>query len=405
MRFDDLISAVGHTPLVRLVLPAAPGVEVYAKLELQNLFAMKDRVARQVVLDAKRAGLLADGAPIIESSSGTMALGLALVGTYLGHAVHIVTDPRIDPITSTKLQALGCAVHVVERMTSGGWQGARLALLAQLRTELPGAFWPRQYSNPQNPAAYAALAAELHADLDRIDVLVGAVGSGGSLCGTSRALRAEQPAMRTVAVDCVGSVLFGQPDRPERQQSGLGNSLLPDNLDHSLIDEVHWLADTEAFQATRELAREQKIFAGNTSGSVYQVLRHLAEQACPGTRLVGIFPDRGDRYAEGVYNSRQSCFRRARSWFDGERRSTGGPGRRLTGRVGAGWSSWRPTPQAAASRLCTRRADWAWNRSCSPHAPAVTAGCPTPRRGWSRSTPTTRSPCAPRWTLRPPAVC
>lgn len=307
MIFDDLVDAVGHTPVVRLrVAPA--DVTVAAKLELQNLFAMKDRAARRIILEARANGTLAPGAPIIESSSGTMALGLALAGGALGHPVHIVTDPRIDAITLAKLEALGCSVHVVRAMTANGWQSARLERLAGLRQEYPGAFWPRQYSNPQNPLAYAALAEELVADLGGIDVLVGAVGSGGSLCGTARALRRALKAagsagpLRVIGVDAVGSVLFGQPDQPGRRQSGIGNSLIPGNLDYAELDEVHWLNDREAFAATRDLARAEGIFAGNSSGSVYQVLRYLAGTVAPGTRVVGIFPDRGDRYVESIYD-------------------------------------------------------------------------------------------------------
>ncbi|MEV7557454.1 pyridoxal-phosphate dependent enzyme [Streptomyces sp. NPDC089795] len=302
MLFDTVTDAIGGTPLVRLRLGEARGVEVYAKLELQNLFAMKDRVARNILLEARRLGTLKPDAPVIESSSGTMALGVALVGRSLGHEVHIVTDPRIDPVTLAKLRALGCRVHVVEAMTSHGWQSARLERLAELLDELPGAFWPQQYTNPDNPGAYRTLAGELLADLGRFDTLVGAVGSGGSLCGTSRALRESLPALHVVGVDCVGSALFGQPDVPQRLQSGLGNSLLPKNLDRTLIDEVHWLNDHEAFAATWDLAREQQIFGGNTSGSVYRVLTGLADRAEPGTRIVGILPDRGDRYADTVYN-------------------------------------------------------------------------------------------------------
>ncbi|MEU8542179.1 pyridoxal-phosphate dependent enzyme [Streptomyces sp. NPDC048717] len=302
MFFDSLHDSIGATPLVRLRLDAAEGVEVCAKLEMYNPFAMKDRVARHMLLEARRLGILKPGAPVIESSSGTMALGIALVGRSLGHPVHIVTDPRIDPLTLAKLRALGCEVHVVARMSSHGWQSARLERLERLRAELPGAYWPRQYSNPDNPGAYRALARELVADLGGVDVLVGSVGSGGSLCGTTRALRRLSPDLYVVGVDCVGSALFGQPDRPERLQSGLGNSLQPDNLDLSVLDEVHWLNDREAFAATRELAREQQIFAGNTSGSVYQVLRHLARTVEPGRRVVGIFPDRGDRYFDTVYS-------------------------------------------------------------------------------------------------------
>ncbi|MDF3299502.1 pyridoxal-phosphate dependent enzyme [Streptomyces tropicalis] len=302
MLYDTLTDAIGRTPLVRLRLGADRGVEVYAKLELQNLFAMKDRVARNIILEARRLGTLRPDAAVVESSSGTMALGVALVGRSLGHEVHIVTDPRIDPVTLAKLRALDCRVHVVGAMTSHGWQSARLERLAELMAELPGAFWPQQYTNPDNPGAYRDLAGELTADLGHIDTLVGAVGSGGSLCGTARALKETLPALHVVGVDCVGSALFGQPDVPQRLQSGLGNSLLPKNLDRTLVDEVHWLNDHEAFAATRDLAREQQIFGGNTSGSVYRVLGDLARRAEPGTRVVGIMPDRGDRYAETVYS-------------------------------------------------------------------------------------------------------
>ncbi|MGM9440225.1 pyridoxal-phosphate dependent enzyme [Streptomyces murinus] len=333
MLFDTLTDAIGGTPLVRLRLGEARGVEVYAKLELQNLFAMKDRVARNIIREARRLGTLRPDAPVVESSSGTMALGVALVGRSLGHEVHIVTDPRIDPVTLAKLRALGCRVHIVEAMTSHGWQSARLERLAELMAELPGAFWPQQYTNPDNPGAYRELAAELLADLGHIDTVVGAVGSGGSLCGTSRALRESLPAVKVVGVDCVGSALFGQPDVPQRLQSGLGNSLLPKNLDRSLIDEVHWLNDHEAFAATRELAREQQIFAGNTSGSVYRVLGDLAERAEPGSRIVGIMPDRGDRYADTVYSDEHWDSHRLR-----ELPAPGGPSVIPVGQTALSWS-------------------------------------------------------------------
>jgi cysteine synthase A len=301
MRFSSAVDAIGHTPLVRLRLGRGAAVNAYAKLEMQNLYGMKDRVAKQAILNARDTGELAAGGPIVESSSGTMALGVALVGTTLGHPVHIVTDPRIDPITMAKLQALGARVHVVSRMGAHGWQSSRLQRLAELMAEMPGSFCPRQYSNPQNPAAYHALAEELLADLGHIDVLVATVGSGGSLCGTARALRYHLPDLRVIGIDCVGSVLFNQSDRPQRLQSGLGNSLVPANLDLSQIDEVHWLNDREAFHAADRLAAEQALFGGNTSGSAYRVLKHVAERGDHGN-LVAIFPDRGDRYHATVFN-------------------------------------------------------------------------------------------------------
>jgi cysteine synthase A len=298
----DIVQTIGRTPLVRLRgVNSAPGV-LFGKLELLNPFGMKDRAARRIILDARRRGELREGAPIVESSSGTMALGVALVGRALGHPVHIVTDPRIDAITLAKLTALGCVVHVVERMTDQGWQSARLERLAMLLSELPGAYWTRQYENLGNPQGYAELADELIEQLDCVDVLVGPVGSGGSLCGTARQLRARGMRVRVVGVDAVGSVIFGQPDQPARLQSGLGNSLMPPNVDFAAIDEVHWLSDAEAFQATHELARHEQIFAGNSSGSAYLVARWLTRDAPPGTRVVALLPDRGDRYAGTLYN-------------------------------------------------------------------------------------------------------
>ncbi|NTU33253.1 cysteine synthase family protein [Brevibacillus sp. HB1.1] len=302
MRYEQLADTIGDTPLVKLRLDEGAIGSVYAKLELMNPFGMKDRVAKQSVLAAIQSGELQAGMPIIESSSGTLACGLALVGRQLGHDVHIVTDPRIDPITYAKLTSLGCHVHVVSQMGKQGWQSARLERLQELMREYPGAFWPRQYDNPENPRAYAALASELMQDLERIDVLVGAVGSGGSLSGTARELKRHYKELRVVAVDAAGSVIFGQPDQPTRLQGGLGNSLVAKNVDFSMIDEVHWLNDAEAFAATLQLARNEHIFAGNSSGSVYAVANWLASQVGSECNIVAILPDRGDRYVDTIYN-------------------------------------------------------------------------------------------------------
>jgi cysteine synthase len=299
---QSILDAVGHTPLVRLCPHNQARGKVFAKLELLNPFGMKDRVAKRIILEAKRTGELQDGIPIIESSSGTMACGVALVGTALGHEVHIVTDPRIDSITLAKLESLGCQVHIVKKMGHQGWQSARLELLHALLHQYPGSFWPRQYENSENPRAYQELAQELLEDLERVDVLVAAVGSGGSLSGTAAELKRFCPALKVIAVDAVGSVIFGQPDNPGRLQSGLGNSLVPANVYHELVDEVHWLNDEEAFAATIKLAREEQIFAGNSSGSVYAVASWVSTQTPSDANIVAIFPDRGDRYASTIYN-------------------------------------------------------------------------------------------------------
>lgn len=303
MRFEKITDSIGHTPLVRLNGSSAARARLYGKLELMNPFGMKDRFALHAVRMAKATGELKDGGVIVESSSGTLALGLALVGRALGHEVHIITDPRIDEITLAKLRTLNAVVHIVQRMNESGWQGARLERLQQVMSQYPGAFWPRQYSNVCNPQAYTALAQELITDVGHVDILVGSVGSGGSLSGTARALKTYNPQLRVVGVDAVGSAIFGQPDTPGRLQSGLGNSLVPPNVDKTIIDEVHWLNDEEAFTATLRLVADEQIFAGNSSGSAYWVARWLSTQAPANATIVTILPDRGDRYYNSIYNA------------------------------------------------------------------------------------------------------
>lgn len=299
---ENIIEAIGNTPLVELRLNQSAVGKVYAKLEMLNPFGMKDRAAKQIIMEAKKNGDLKDGTPIIESSSGTMALGLALVGTYLGHDVHIVTDPRTDKLTIAKLKALGCKIETVHEMSDRGWQSARLDRLDELLRNNPNAFCPHQYENIDNPRAYESLANEVLKELPEINILVASAGSGGSLCGTARALKKNNPNLRVVAVDAVGSVIFNQPDIPDRLQGGHGNSVVPRNVDFSIIDEVHWLNDEECFSATLELAQHEKIFAGNSSAAVYAVSRWISSQVPEGTNILTIFPDRGDRYHHTVYN-------------------------------------------------------------------------------------------------------
>ncbi|MDN4524095.1 cysteine synthase family protein [Fictibacillus fluitans] len=301
--YENMIEMIGNTPLVKLKLDEQSSAGVFAKLEMQNPFGMKDRVAKKAIMKAKESGELREGQPIFESSSGTMACGIALVGTALGHPVHIVTDPRLDSITKAKLHSLGCEVHVVEKMGEQGWQGGRLDLLRELLKSYPDGYWLRQYDNPANPEAYTELAHELIDELGQVDVLVAAVGSGGSISGTARELKRYNPACKVIAVDATGSVIFGQPDRPARLQGGIGNSLVAGNVDFSLIDEVHWLNDHEAFAATINLAKNEKIFAGNSSGSVYAVARWISTQLSQDVKIAAIFPDRGDRYAETIYST------------------------------------------------------------------------------------------------------
>ncbi|OPY71358.1 MAG: putative siderophore biosynthesis protein SbnA [Syntrophorhabdus sp. PtaU1.Bin002] len=304
---SSVLELMRATPLVRLRgrTVSKPVAQLWGKLELAMPGQMKDRVALECITDAEARGNLRPPGLIVESSSGTFAEGLARVGTIKGYRVMIVTDPRLDDTSAAKLRALGAELEVVPADSYepiGGWQAARLRRLREVLQRHPGAFWPRQYDTPSNPAAYTGMADELVDALgDNIIALVAAVGSGGSLCGTAAGIRRRMSRIRIVAVDAVGSVQFNQPNC-KRLQTGHGNSIISENINYEIINEVHWLSDAEAFGGCRELARREGIFAGGSSGAVYIVASWVAEHFEPYQHVVAIFPDRGDRYASTIYS-------------------------------------------------------------------------------------------------------
>jgi S-sulfo-L-cysteine synthase (3-phospho-L-serine-dependent) len=304
-KYTSLLDLMKDSPLVAIPprRTAPEHAQLWAQLELALPGGMKDRPALEIIEQAEAAGLLKPGDTIVESSSGTMAEGLARAGARKGYRVMIVTDPRIDVLTAAKLRALGAELDVVDTYDEvGGWQSSRLRRLHEILASVPGAFWSCQYDNPGNAAAYRQLGRDVADALGpRLAALVATVGSGGSLCGMAEGLRERLPGLRVVAVDAVGSVLFNQPDR-QRLQSGHGNSIIPGNLDHRSIDEVHWLSDGEAFYGCRELARRTGIFAGGSSGAAYVVASWVATRFSADQHVVVIFPDRGDRYCHTIYS-------------------------------------------------------------------------------------------------------
>jgi len=294
---------VGHTPVLWVDEPFAPaGRGFYAKLEGANPGGIKDRPGLHMVREARSRGELAPGAPVVESSSGTLGLGLALAGLTYGHPVTVVTDSGMEPSMVRLLTAVGAQVdQVTTPHPEGGWQQARRERVAQLLDRTPGAYCPDQYHNPDNVAAYRPLAAELIAQLGRIDVLVAAVGTGGHSAGTASVLRECLPDLTLVGVDSVGSTIFGQPAGP-RLMRGLGSSIHPANVDYGAFAEVHWVAPAEAVRACRGLARRHCASGGWSVGAVALVAGWIARTCPVGTRIAAIFPDGPHRYLETVYN-------------------------------------------------------------------------------------------------------
>ncbi|GAA0530786.1 putative cysteine synthase A CysK2 [Saccharopolyspora subtropica] len=298
----DLLGLVCETPLTRISAPLPqPHPGFWAKLECLSAGGMKARAAVSMLTGARRRGELRPGAAVVESTSGTLGIGLAFAGQALGHPVVLVVDSELEPAMRALLRAHGARLEVVdEPHPVGGWQQARLDRVRQLCRELPDAFWPDQYNNPDNPAGYESMGDEIARQIDRVDVLVCSVGSGGHSAGTARAIRRRWPQARLIGVDTIGSTIFGQPARP-RLMRGLGSSIHPRNVAYGQFDEVHWVGPVEAVQACRTLARRAFVTGGWSTGAVALVAAWAA-RVDPGARVVTVFPDGPHRYLGTIFD-------------------------------------------------------------------------------------------------------
>lgn len=297
-----LLGLLGRTPLARVTtdLPC-PHPGFWAKLEGLGAGGMKARAAVAMLLGAEERGELRPGAPVVESTSGTLGIGLAFAGQALGHPVVLVGDTELEPSMRRLLRTYGVRLELVDRPApEGGWQAARLARLRTLLAELPGAYWPDQYNNPDNVAGYASLAAELAAELDHLDVLVCSVGTGGHSAGVIGPLRRHWPGLRLIGVDATGSTIFGQPARP-RLMRGLGSSIHPRNVAYDAFDEVHWVGPAESADACRRLATGNFVSGGWSTGAAALVAAWAA-RVHPGAVVATVFPDGPQRYLGSVYD-------------------------------------------------------------------------------------------------------
>jgi cysteine synthase A len=288
---DSIIDATELPKIVRLRL----------NLHAAAFGLMKLLPARYMIDRAAERGEIEPDTMVLETSSGTLGLGLAMVCRLRGYRLTIVGDPAIDVRLQEHLRRIGAAVEICQRPSDvGGFQRARLDRLARLREDHPKHYVPNQYGNVDNPNSYGVVAELLAETIGHIDYLVGAVGSGGSTVGTSSYLRLMAPGLQLVGVDTPGSVIFGHPDRP-RQLRGLGNSLVPPNVRHQEFDEVHWVGAAEAYRAARELLARHCLFMGPTSGAAYLVADWWARHN-PDAQVVVLMPDEGHRYRDTVHS-------------------------------------------------------------------------------------------------------
>jgi cysteine synthase A len=288
-----------------LELPGlVPGVEVLLKLEgLNPAGSIKLKTAVALLDDLEERGLLAGSGRVIESSSGNLGVALAVVCASRGYELTVVTDPNATRASILAMRALGAQVVVVtDRDAAGGYLQTRLDYIARRLAEDPFLRWPDQYANPAGPAAHRdRTAAGIHRDLGVIDVLAVGAGTAGTLMGCFEFFTKECPGTRVIAVDALGSVLFGGPSG-RRTIPGLGVSRLPGLFRDDPGMEKAIVAEAETIVMCRRVAREYGLLVGGSTGTVLAAVQRLASSFQTGSRVVAISPDLGERYLETVYD-------------------------------------------------------------------------------------------------------
>ena len=277
--------------------------DILAKLEYQNPGgSVKDRVAIRMIDEAEKAGILHKGDVIIEPTSGNTGIGLACVAAARGYHL-IITMPETMSVERRRLLS-AYGAELVLTPASKGMKGS-IRKANELAEQLH-AFVPSQFSNPYNPKShYETTGPEIWADTDgKIDVFVAGVGTGGTISGTGRYLKENNPNIQIVAVEPAGSPVLsdGIPGRHKIQ--GIGAGFIPETLDMEIYDEILTVTDDDAYQACRELARREGVLCGISSGAALSAAKELAvKPAYQGKTIVALFPDGGDRYlSSGVFD-------------------------------------------------------------------------------------------------------
>ena len=293
--FDSMQDLIGNTPLVRLRHIDLPeGAAIFAKLEYYNPSgSVKDRIGKFMLEDFEKRGVLKKGGTIVDATAGNTGLGIAFAALNKGYRVIFTVPTKFSEEKQTLLRALGAEIINTPR-EEGMLGAARKA--EELRQSIEGAVSLEQFRNQANPQThYESTGPELYRDLDgRIDYLVAGAGSGGTYSGTVRYLKEQNPAVKGVLADPVGSTIGGG-EHGDYDIEGIGNDFIPETMDTSLVDTVVKITDTDAYEGARELAAKEGIFAGSSSGAALAAAKKLIESGARGNVVI-ILPDRGDRY-------------------------------------------------------------------------------------------------------------
>jgi cysteine synthase A len=291
---------IGNTPLLNIQNFSklyAPNAQILAKLEYFNpAGSVKDRVAKAMIENAERDGKLREGSVIIEPTSGNTGIGLAAIAVSKGYRV-ILTMPETMSIERRKLLA-AYGAEIVLTEGAKGMKGA-IAKADELAAETPNSFIPGQFVNPANPAAhFATTGPEIWSQTDgKVDVLIGGVGTGGTISGAGKFLKSNNPDIKVIAVEPDSSPVLSKGTAGPHKLQGIGAGFVPATLDTAIYDEVITTDFDKAVSAAKRLAKSEGILVGISSGAALSVAETVANRAeFAGKNIVVILPDTGERY-------------------------------------------------------------------------------------------------------------
>ena len=292
---DSILSCVGNTPLVRLSsITKGLGREVLAKCEYLNPGgSVKDRIGVRMLLDAEASGRIKPGDTLIEPTSGNTGIGLSLAAAVRGYRVIITMPEKMSKEKQVALEALGA--EIIRTPTEAAWDApeSHIGVAKKLNGEIPNSHILDQYSNPSNPLAHEeGTGQEILKQCDgKLDACVIAAGTGGTITGVARALKAHDPNIQIIGVDPEGSILAEDGPISSYKVEGIGYDFIPDVLDRSLVDRWIRSNDADSFRCARRVIREEGLLVGGSSGSAVDAALQVAKQLPEGSRIVTILPD------------------------------------------------------------------------------------------------------------------
>ncbi|GMQ56231.1 2,3-diaminopropionate biosynthesis protein SbnA [Vallitalea sediminicola] len=315
------LEQVGNTPVINLSDKMFHDLNIYIKLEFFNpTGSVKDRAASFILNKLISNGEIDKDTIIIESSSGNFGIALASYCKMLGLKFYCVIDPNITYINEMLIRKLSTEVFIVkEHDENGGYLIERIKKVKRLQAQHENTYWINQYGNPYNAEAYyMTLGNELCNEINPIDYIFIGVSSCGTITGVSQRIKGKFPKARVIAVDIVGSVIFGGKSK-KRYIPGIGSSMQPENLRKARIDDVIQVTEEETIDMCNYLLENHQIFAGGSSGSVMVAIHnYFRDRKLTNVNVVAIFADRGDRYGTTVYN-KEWCMEKFPKMIKGER--------------------------------------------------------------------------------------